>query len=448
MNHTPVDARVILGLAVPALASLLAEPLMGLLDTALLGRVGSTELAALGAANALLGVLAASLVFLEYGTTARLARRFGAGQLSALAREAIQMGWLALLLGIVLTVVLAFFPRPLLRLLDLPPEVLDAGATYLSIRALGSIPGLWIRVGNGAYRGLQDTRTPLWIVVAMNVLNAVLDIVLIFGWPAAGIAAFGIEGAAWATTVATWMGAATFLVLLARRLRPALANQPVTLRASLRLDPRVLGEMLALSRDLLLRSYGLQAALFMGTRMAAGLGTTSLAAHQVAWQIWLGLALLLDSLAIAGQALVGRLLGGHDPGQARAVGNRLCRWGFVLGLAFCGVVWIAQGAMARLFTADPEVVRSVESILWLLALMQIPNAVLFVIDGLLIGAGDFRFLRNAMIALGVFGAATAWAGGTYFGSLRGVWLGVSVFMLARTWVMVHRWRGRGWIAPL
>ena len=419
---------------------------MGLLDTALLGRVGSAELAALGAANALLGILAASLIFLEYGTTARLARRFGAREWTSLTHEAIQMGWLALLLGLGLTAVLMAFPRPLLRLLDVPEPVLEAGATYLSIRAVGSVASLWLRVGNGVYRGLQDTRTPFWIVIGMNAFNAVLDVVLIFGWPALRIPAYGIAGAAWATTIAAWLGALTFGILLGRRLGPSLTSTGTSIRRSLRLDPRILGEMLALSRDLLLRSYGLQAALFAGTRMAAAQGTNALAAHQVAWQIWMGLALLLDSLAIAGQALVGRLLGANDWAQARALGNRLCRWGLVLGVIFCALILIVQEDIARIFTDEPGVIAAIDSILWLLALMQIPNAVLFVIDGLLIGASDFRFLRNALVALGIFGAFTAWAGGTYFDSLWGVWVGISAFMLARTWVMVQRWRGTGWMS--
>lgn len=426
----------------PALATLAAQPLMGLLDTALLGRVGISELAALGAANALLNLLAAALIFLEYGTTARLARRFGAGDMDTLLREAVQMGWLAVVLGGLLTVVFALFPRALLSLVSVPEPVIEPGAAYLSIRAFGMIAGLLIFVGNGTFRGLQDTRTPLAITVAMNALNAVLDIVLIFGWEAAGIPALGIAGAAWGTVIATWAGALLFLGVGSGRME--------LLRSGVRAFQfrwHLLRDLLGIARDLLLRTIGLQAALFMGTRMAARFGEDSLAAHQVGWQLWMFLALLLDSLAIAGQALVGRTLGAGRVAHARVVGNKLILWGLALGLAFALVFVALRNVLPRIFTDEPEVLRTLATIFAVLAWMQVPNAVLFVLDGLLIGASDMRFLRNSMVILGLFGMGTAWAGAALGGNLLGVWLGVSVFMAARLAVMGARWMGTGWQGP-
>jgi MATE family multidrug resistance protein len=415
---------------------------MGLLDTALLGRVGSRELAALGASNALLGLLWSGLIFLEYGTTARIARRFGAGETRLLALEAVQMGWLALLLGIPLMLLIHFWPEALLAVVHVPEDVLPAASLYLSIRALGSIPALWIRVGNGLFRGLQDTRTPMAITVGMNALNAVLDVLLIFGWEAVGIPAFGIRGAAWATVTATWLGAAVFLWRSWRRLE----SPGVVTRETLVLRWSLLRDLLGISRDLLLRTLGLQAALFMGTRMAAALGTIPLAAHQVGWQLWAFLALLLDSLAIAGQALVGRLLGEGRPRVAWRVGTTLILWGIGLGVIFAGSFLLLRGQIPRVFTQDPGVLRALDSIFVLIALMQVPNAVLFVLDGLLIGASDMRFLRNAMVSLGLFGMLAAWAGGTLAGTLLGVWLGISLFMWGRLLAMGWRWWSRRWAA--
>lgn len=443
---------------------------MGLIDTALVGHLGSTELAALGAANTLLNLLFTVLIFLEYGTTARLSRRLGAGEMELLTQEAIQMGWLASILGLFMTGVLFFFPHLFLRLLDVPSEVLSTGTVYLSIRALGGVASLWIRVGNGIFRGLQDTKTPLLIVVGMNLLNALLAIPLIFGWPRMNIPALGIAGAAWATTVATWAGGIAFLRMLSRRQQLAaggqwlvVSNQKIEssgskvaggwftanglLSATCWLWPRweILQDMSAMSRDLLLRTIALQAALFTGTKMAAGFGTTSLAAHQVGWQLWTFLALLLDSLAIAGQALVGRTLGAGRADYARSVGNRLCLWGIGLGFIFCVSFLMLQESLPRIFSSDPAVLAAVDSIFGLLAWMQIPNSVLFVLDGLLIGASDMIFIRNAMIGMGLWGVLTTWLGGTLGGNLVGVWIGITLFMFGRLGVMGLRWMGKAWI---
>jgi putative MATE family efflux protein len=299
---------------------------------------------------------------------------------------------------------------------------------------------LFIFVGNGTFRGLQDMRTPLAMTVVMNGLNAVLDVILIFGWEDVGIPAFGIAGAAWATVVATWVGAVSFLLVGGRRLEIAKALHQGVLM--LRWD--LLRDLLGLARDLLLRTVGLQAALFMATRMAAVFGAASLAAHQVGWQLWAFLALLLDSLAIAGQALIGRTLGAGRADHARSVGNRLCVWGALLGAFFALIFLVLSGFLPRVFTDSEEVIASIATIFALLAWMQIPNGVLFVLDGLLIGASDMAFLRNSMVTLGLFGVLAAWLGARIGGDLLGVWIGLAAFMIARLLVMGARWLGTGW----
>jgi putative MATE family efflux protein len=457
---TTPSNREILGLAIPALGSLAADPLLGLVDTAMVGRLGAVPLAALGAAVSLLGLLISTLIFLEYGTTARLSRRYGSGETALLAREAVQMAWLATVLGAVVALCLYSVPRLLMRLVQVPPEVSPPGAAYLRIRAFGAVPALWILAGHGVFRGLQNTRTPLYIVLAMNVANALLDLLLIFGWRAAGIPPFGILGAAWASVAASWAGGLSFLLILRGRLRagsPRPSGVPEGLAGG-NIDPSraeavtlrphwaTLRDMLALCRDLLLRTVALRAALFSGTRAAAALGVAVLAAHQVGWQLWSFLALALDSLAIAGQALVGRALGAGRPREARAVGHRLNRWGLGLGAILAATFLLLHEVLPRIFTSDPAVLAAVASIFPLLALMQIPNALLFVLDGLLIGASDMAFIRDSMVALGLFGVVAAWLGGRIGGSLLGVWIGISIFMIARLALMAWRWRGGRWAA--
>lgn len=433
-------SRTMLALAIPALGTLAAEPLMGLLDTALVGHLGASPLAALGAATAVLNLILSLLIFLEYGTTARLARRHGAGRDAALARDAVQLAWIATVLGLLLFVLLRFGSGTLLRLVDVPDEARRAAATYLHIRAWGALPSLWIRLANGILRGVEDTRTPLRIAVAANVVNAVGDLLVIHGVASLGIPAFGIRGAAWATVIATWVGAAAFGPPLARILLPGLRASPGSLRPAW--GP--LREMLAMSRDIVFRTLGIMVGLFAGTRMAASLGTVALAAHQVGWQLWMFLALVLDSFAIAGQILVGGALGRDRPDLARVAGSLVLRWAFGTGVGFAALFLVLESSLPRVFTDDPAVLRAVGDIFVLLALTQIPNAILFAYDGLLIGASDFRFLRNAMIALGVSGILTTWLGRTIFDSLFGVWVGLGAYMVLRLVVMAARWRGGKW----
>jgi MATE family multidrug resistance protein len=430
--------RALLALAVPALGTLAAEPLLGLFDTALIGHLGAEPLAGLGAAIAVLNAILALMVFLEYGTTARLARSMGRGDMAYVAGEASQLAWLATGLGVLLTALIALFARPLLTTVDVPADAAPHAVTYLTIRAAGVLPGMWVRVGNGIYRGLQDTKTPLYFVIAMNAVNGVLDPMLIYGFEPFGVPAFGVAGAAWASVAATWIGAALFASRLLPRLRP---HVPDALRRP-HLDSLI--PLFAISRDIMIRTVSLMAALFMGSRMAAGLGTSPLAAHQIGWQLWGFAALVLDSVAIAGQAVVGRLIGAGDIPAAREVGDRLVRWATGLGVVFAVGFGLFRHPLVSIFTDDAAVRAVAVSITPILALAQIPNGALFAYDGLLIGASDFRFLRNSMIVIGLAGVAFTWIGRSVFGTLGGVWLGIAAYMVLRLLVMAVRWRSGRW----
>jgi len=448
---TAPTRRELLGLAIPALGTLAAEPLMGLLDTAIVGRLGAAPLAALGGATAVLNLFFALVVFLEYGTTLRLARRLGERDTARLVQEAVQMGWIAAGLGVLGTVAFALLPGPLLALVDMPAGARDDALLYLGIRSVGILPGLFLRVGNGVLRGLQDTRTPLAIVIAANVVNAILDLALVFGVEALGIPALGIRGAAWATVIATTGAALAFGWVVVRRLGATARTEAGPLpagslpaRVRWTPDPRVVATLLGVSRDLLLRTLSLMAPLFLATRLAAGIGTPALAAHQVAWQLWMFMALVLDSVAIAGQATVGRLVGAGRADLARATGDRLCRWGLGIGVGFAVAFLLAGRALPRLFTTDLVVLATLGTIFPVVALMQIPNAILFALDGILIGAGDLRYIRNAMVGLGAGGLLVVGGAPRIDDSLVAIWLGLSVYMLGRLVAMLVRWRGSAW----
>jgi len=412
-------------LAIPALGSLVADPLLGLVDTAFVGRVGSDSLAGLGIAAALFGVAFFVFNFLEYGTTTEVARSVGAGDRSAAGRAALTAGVLALLAGAAVATVLLVVAGPVLGLLGASGGVKTEAVTYVMIRALAAPAVLLVRAAHGTYRGHQDTKTPFLVALGINGVNLVLDPLLIFG------AGMGVAGAAWATVIAQWLGAIVFLVLFRRgRGRYGLDGaRPVMseVRAFLRIG-----------RDLAIRSGSLLAAFTAGTAVAARVSENAVAAHQILSQLFIFLALAVDALAIAAQALIGKLRGSGDWRTVPEVADRLLVIGVAVGVGLMGVLWSLSSVIARWFTADPAVIAEFDAAFWLLVMIQPLAAAVFVWDGVFIGAGDFSFLAGAMavsalLAGGVLALVLPFGWG-----LSGVWWGVVALLVTR--LVTLAWR--------
>jgi putative MATE family efflux protein len=421
--------REIVGLALPAMVALAADPLLGLVDTALVGRLGAVPLAALGVSVALFTLAFFGFNFLTYGTTAEVARLRGAGRPEAAATYALQALWLAVALGVLTTIVLEAAAPLLLGLMGATGEVADAGLVYLRIRALASVPVLVVLVGHGAFRGCKDMRTPLWITAAVNGINAVLSWVLIYP------VGLGVAGAAWGTLLAQTAGAATFLVLGRRRFAlPALRVEPVAMR-------RIAG----ISRDLFLRTAALLSGLLISTAVAARMGTVTVAAHQIARELWTTSAFVLDGFAIAGQAMIATALGAGRGDEARDVAWRLLRWGlgfgFLVGLGYLALTDV----LPRVFTTDAGVLAAVGAVWVIVAAVQPIGGIAFVLDGVLMGAGDFRFLlwSTALASLGVLTPVCLIALRLGWG-LRGVWVGMSMMLAVRAVLTVWRLRSGTW----
>ncbi len=425
--------RAVAALAIPALGSLVADPLLGLVDTAFVGRLGSESLAGLGIAAALFSVAFFVFNFLEYGTTSEVARSVGAGDRAAAGRATITAGVLAVLAGIAVAALLLLLAGPTVGALGASGLVKAEAVTYVMIRALAAPAVLMVRAAHGVYRGHQDTRTPLAVALGISGLNLVLDPLFIFG------AGMGVAGAAWATVIAQWLGAIVFVGLL-RKGKTAYGldgAKPVVaeVRAFLRIG-----------RALAIRTGSLLAVFTVATAVAARVSEDAVAAHQILSQLFIFLALTVDALAIAAQALVGKYRGSRDGAAALEVSDRLLVLGAVVGLILAGGLWLLAPVIGSWFTADPGVLVEFDQAFWLVVMIQPLGALVFVWDGVFIGLGDFTFLAGAMAASGLISGAVLILVIPLDWGLSGVWWGIVVLLWAR--LVTLAWRRLAAHSPL
>ena len=426
--------RRILALALPTFATLVSEPLLLLADSAVVGHLGTEPLAALALCANVLNVLVGLSIFLAYSTTGTVARRLGAGDRLAALSGGLDGLVLAIGVGVGLTLALELALPWVVGLYGVEPEVAALATTYLRIAALGLPSVLVLLAGTGVLRGLQDARTPLVVVVAANLVNIALNVTLVHG------VGLGIAGSALGTLVAQTGAAVVVLVVVVRRARAegaTLAVRPAGVRAVARTGGW-----------LVVRTALLQAAVTTNTLVAAALGAVTLAAHQVVGGLWTLLAFALDAVAIAGQALIASALGSGDVALGRALTRRMLGWGVVSGVAFGLALVVARPAYTGLFTADPAVARLVGQVVLVVAL-QVPLAgVVYVLDGILIGAGDARYLALAgLVSLVVYLPVALWVrhlARDVDSGLVWVWASYAVFMAARAVTLGLRARGSAW----
>jgi putative MATE family efflux protein len=427
--RSPQDAEI-LRLAVPAFGALVAEPLFLLADSAIVGRIGTVPLGGLGVASQALTTLVGISIFLAYGTTAAVARQLGAGNQRAAIAQGIDGLWLAAIIGAV--VLAAGWP--------LAPAIAGAfggsaavtaqAAIYLRISLLGAPAMLAVLAGTGVLRGLQDTRTPLAVAVAANLVNVALNATFVLGLH------WGIAGSAWGTVIAQNAAALAYLAVVGRGARRAGVSATPS-RAGLRAAAYAGG-------SLVIRTLALQATLVVVTAIAARQGNAAIAANQVAFRIWNLLALGLDAIAIAGQAITGRHLGGGNVAAARAATSRMIAWGAAYGVAFGLAVVAVRPFLPGLFAVAPDVRRLLLELLLVVAVLQPASGVVFVLDGVLIGAGDQDYLALAGLAtLAVFGVAVAAL--VPGRGLLALWAAFSAWMLARLVTLTLRARSSRWL---
>ncbi len=428
--------REITRLAVPALGALIAEPAFLIVDSALVGHLGVVPLAGLGIAAAILQTIVGLMIFLAYSTTPAVARRFGAGEHGSAVRAGIDGLWLALGLGALLAIAGSALTPWLVGLFSATDAVAEQAVIYLRLSMWGLPAMLIVFAATGLLRGMQDTVTPLWVAGAGFTLNALLNVVFIYGF------GWGIAGSAAGTVVAQWAMVGAFAVVvgrLARRHAASLRPQRDGVRGSARSGGW-----------LFLRTVSLRAAFLATVFVATALGTDELAGWQVAFTIFSAAAFALDALAIAAQALVGKGLGAGDEPFVRQVLARTVAWGAWFGVLVGGVIAALSGVIGLVFTSSPEVAALVQPALLVLAVAQPLCGIVFVLDGVLMGAGDVRYLALAgglnlvpfvpallIVALihPVGAAGLAWLSVCFFG----------VYMLARGATLGWRIRRAEWL---
>ena len=436
-SGAPTLNREIIRLAVPALGALVAEPAFLMVDAALVGHLGTTPLAGLGIASAILQTIVGLMIFLAYSTTPAVARRFGAGDHGDAVSVGIDGMWLALGLGAVLAVIGSLLTPAVIPLFGASPEVAAQAAAYLAPSMWGLPAMLVVYAATGLLRGMQDTVTPLWIAGIGFAANALLNWLFIYGF------GWGIAGSAFGTVVAQWgMVGAYALVIgrLARRHEASVAPELSGIRGSARSGGW-----------LFLRTVSLRVALLATVGIATGIGTRELAGWQVVFTIFSAAAFALDALAIAAQALIGKSLGAEDPNGARHVLARTVAWGAWFGV-IVGVLIAALSAVIGLaFTGDPALAALIQPALIVLAIAQPIAGIVFVLDGVLMGAGDARYLAIAGgLNLVPFLPALAIIAATGVSGVAGlIWLAVAffgVYLCARLATLGLRVRTGRWLA--
>jgi putative MATE family efflux protein len=420
----------VLSLALPALVVLAAEPLYLLVDTAVVGHLDAVSLGGLAVGGGLLAWAAALLNFLAYGTTARAARRAGAGDRAGAVAEGVQATWVALALGVVVVLLFQFGAGPLTRALaGGAGPVASAGEHWLRIAGFGAPLLLISLAGNGWLRGVQELHRPVRYVLAGSLVSVLLCPLLVHP------VGLGLTGSAIANLAGQSVSAVLFLRAL-RRERAPWRPRIAALRAQL-----------GIGRDLLLRAAVLQLSFLVAAGVAARAGTAALGAHQIALQLFFFLALVLDAYAIAAQTLVGTALGAGRPDEARTTARRVTLWGLGTGVLVAAVLLALRSVLPPLFTGDAAVLGQADVVWWFLAGMQPLAGVVFALDGVLMGAGDVGYLRTVTIGSAVIGfLPLSLLSGPLSWGLAGVWTGLTLFIALRLVGVLVRVAGDRWLS--
>lgn len=432
-----MTGRRIAGLAFPALGVLAAEPIYLLFDLAVVGRLGALALAGLAIGALILTTLSSQMTFLAYGTTARSARFYGAGDRPAAVGEGVQATWLALGLGAVIVAAVQVFAVPLVSALAGSAdggEIADEALSWVRIAILG-VPAILVSAaGNGWMRGVQDIVRPLKFVVFGFALSAVLCPLLVYGW--LGMPRLGLPGSAVANAVGQWVAAALFCRAL------------LIEKVPLRVHPGVLRAQVVMGRDLVLRTLAFQACFVSAGAVAARFGAAAVAAHQVVLQLWNFLALVLDSLVIAAQSLVGAALGAGQLTHAKSVAWRVTIFSALASAVLSLVFAVGASVIPSVFTDDRSVLDAI-GVPWWFMVAQLPVAgIVFALDGVLLGAGDAKFMRNATLASALVGfLPLIWLSLAFGWGLLGIWAGLSTFMVLRLVFVGWRALSGRWLVP-
>lgn len=413
------------------MGALVAEPLYLLADTAVVGRLGTLPLGGLAVASAALLLIYGLCFFLAYGTTATVARFTGAGEPLKAANQAIQSLWLAFFLGVLIAFIGYFAADPLLKLLGASGELLNQARIYLRISMFGAPAMLIMLAGVGYLRGIKDTIRPLWVAIGTALLNLGIELVLIYGFDK------GIGASAASTVISQWVGALIYLIWIWQ----AISKHKVSLTPKF----LVLIKLLRSSSELLIRNLSLTTSFIVATSMAARLGNVDVAAHEVGFQAWFFLAMSMDAIAIAAQAIIGNLLGAGKAQEARRMGQRAIIWSTGIGVFTGSFLAIIHTPFAKIFSEDTAVIELASFLLLHVAAMAPLSGVAFALDGILIGAGDQRFLAKSMTLSAIISIPLMFVTVAVGLGLGWIWGAIWILMTVRSITLYIRFRSDKWL---
>lgn len=422
-------------LAIPAIIAGIAEPILSITDTAIVGnlQLHPTEaLAAVGIAGSFISAMIWILAQTRSAISATISKYLGAKKLDEIETLPAQIIMINLILSGIIWFITVFFVDEIFRLYNADGLVLNYAIDYYKIRAIGFPLTLFVFSVFGVFRGLQNTYWPMVISVIGAVLNVVLDFILVFGIEGF-IDPMNVKGAAWASVIAQAVMAILSLVLL-------LKKTPFNLRLSFTFNKEIIN-LLGLSLNLMGRALSLNIALYMANAYATKYGNNYIAAQTIAFQIWLFFAFFIDGYSSVGDIVSGKLLGEKNYKKLWRLSIKLSRYSIVVSIIltlFCVIFYFPIG---RLFSQDPLVLQSFYGIFWMVLIMQPINAVAFVFDGIFKGLGEAATLRNLLLFATFLGFIPVLLIGDYFNlKLYAIWLAFTVWMLMRAGILVFKFR--------
>ncbi len=437
MSTKKISFRRINKLAIPAIVSGIAEPLLSITDTAIVGnvQVNPTEaLAAVGIAGSFISAIVWILAQTRSAISAIVAQYLGANKLDQIHNLPAQIIFINLLLSLSIYVVTVLFTRQIFELYNASGLILDQSASYYRIRALGLPLTLFVFSIFGVFRGLQNTFWPMVISILGAALNIFLDFALVFGVEGL-VEPMHVEGAAWASVIAQG-----FMALMALGL--FLKKTPFNLSLSLPFNHEI-KRLLSLSLNLIIRALSLNIALYMANAYATSYGANSIAAQTIAFQIWLFFAFFIDGYSSVGNIMSGKFLGEGNYKMIDRLSKQLIAYTLVIALILGFVCLAFYKPLGRLFSQDPDVLQLFSSIFWIVLLMQPINAVAFVFDGIFKGMAEAVALRDTLLAATFLGFVPALLIGDYFNlGLYAIWIAFTVWMILRGGILVYLFRYR------
>ena len=422
-------------LAIPALIAGIAEPILSITDTAIIGHIdiNATEsLAAVGIVGAFISMLIWVFGQVRSAISSIISQYVGANKLDEikeLPAQAIAM----IVAGSLLVLALSYpFSRQIFQFYNASDQILEYCIAYFNIRIFGFPFALFVFAIFGTFRGLQNTFYPMIIAIIGASLNIVLDIILVYGIEGY-IPAMHVEGAAYASVIAQVVMAIISLVLL-------LKKTTISLRLSFTLHAEV-PRLLNMIGNLFIRTIALNVALYLATSYATDYGKEYIAAYTISINIWLLGAFMIDGYSSAGNILSGKLLGAKEYKSLVILSNKLFKYGIVIGTIIAVLGAVFYNAIGRIFTNETLVLEQFYTVFWIVLITQPINAITFIFDGMFKGMGEMKYLRNLLIlATGLVFVPTLLIFDYLNYKLIAIWLAFTCWIIARGLPLVFKFR--------